>query len=408
MSYYSPDCANISSGWYRVTNADNYALDRNAIDKYWNNKCDEILTQFVERYGTFFGVYSDQIMEEIDNILETSFETDTCNYEYYLLNRAFELEKTREIWNQSHADARKMTYKCTYCAEEHKLLDTYPDLLRELGIPPTRCRRCNYVVSRYYDFWDSEIDEKVQILMKDLNSPRQCEVCQKSFTLKNALFNYESFGTKPVDCFYPNLFIKICPSCFSSVFKDYKKGTIKTRLHRLKNLFVFTGKIPTQDFDKFIYLYRNHDDLLELLNILKLMRTPQGYSEDCGNFFSALVQSGILPEGSRRMTIGTMVLAEDGHLCLSMAEKEIDDFLYENGIKHNKEVNYPGTKFRTDWELLDNDNRVFVEYFGLMSNPDYAKKAKLKCLLAKKHNINLIEIYPGDDWEKILLKYANN
>ena len=104
--------------------------------------------------------------------------------------------------------------------------------------------------------------------------------------------------------------------------------------------------------------------------------------------------------------MGTMVLAEDGHLCLSLAEKEIDDFLYKNEIPHNKEVHYPETKLRADWELLGNDARIFVEYFGLMANPEYAKRAKHKCELARKNEIKLIEIYPGDEWKTVLLQYA--
>jgi hypothetical protein len=406
MSYYGPDFAGIESGWYRKTFEKSYAAGRRAIDKYWNKTCDEILIKYVEEYGTFYTAFVEDIIKEIDVALETDFKDNARYYEYYLATRAYEIEKTKRIWIESYRNNLNTTYTCSYCEKTFPLLDCHPDILRTLGIPPTQCRNCNYVVGRYSAFWDDEIKRRVRDLMRTIKEKKDCELCKKEYSLKGDIFTYDSFGKQFIDCLYPNLFLNICPKCFKSTFNDYKRGSTKTKLSRLYDLFVFTGEIPTQDFGKIFYLYKDHDSLLELIKIFKKLRTPHGYKEEFGSFFAAIVKSGILPEGSKRMTIGTMVLAEDGHLCMSLLEKEIDDFMHSSGIPHNKEVYYPDSNMRADWEILGTEKRTFVEYFGLMENKDYAEKVAKKQKLAVENSIALIDIYPEDNWKLLLSSYT--
>ena len=274
-----------------------------------------------------------------------------------------------------------------------------------MGIPPTHCRTCNYVVGRYSAFWNDEIKQRVRDLMRTIDKKKDCELCQKEYSLHDDIFTYDSFGKKAIDCLYPNLFLNVCPKCFKNIFNDYNRGSAKTKLSRLYDLFLFTGDIPTQDFEKILYLYKDHDSLLKLIKIFQKLLTPDGYKEEFGSFFAALVKSGILPEGSKQMTIGTMVLAKDGHLCLSVPEKEIDDFLYSSGIPHNKEVYYPGSNMRADWEILGREKITFVEYFGFMTNKDYAEKSADKKKRAASNNIELIDIYPESDWKLLLSRF---
>ena len=405
MNRYSPDFAGINPGWYRNTSEDNYAAGRRIIDKHWNKTCDEILIKYVEKYGTFFTAFGEDIIREIDVALGYDFENNVRYYEYYLATRAFEIEKTKNIWINSYRDNQGKTYTCPYCEKAFPLLDCHPDILKTLGIPPIHCRTCNYVVGRYSAFWDDDIKRRVRNMMRTIEKEKECELCQKKYSLKDDVFTYNSFGKKFIDCLYPNLFLNICPKCFKKTFNDYKRGSTKTKLSRLYDLFVFTGEIPTQDFEKIFYLYKDHDSLLELIRIFQKLRTPHGYKEEFGSFFAALVKSGILPEGSKRMTIGTMVIAEDGHLCLSLPEKEIDDFLNSSDISHNKEVYYPDSNMRADWEIIGTEKRTFIEYFGLMSNKDYAEKTAKKQKLAAENNIELIDIYPDSDWKSLLSRF---
>ena len=142
--------------------------------------------------------------------------------------------------------------------------------------------------------------------------------------------------------------------------------------------------------------------MIGLFKILQKLRSPHGFVEECGSFFAALVCSGILPTGSQRMPIGTRVLAKDGHLCLSLPEKDIDDFLFRNDLRHSKEVSYPGSRMRADWEIFGGQKRIFVEYFGLSGRHAYDEKLKRKIDNARSHGIELVTLHPTSDWKSIL------
>jgi hypothetical protein len=230
-------------------------------------------------------------------------------------------------------------------------------------------------------------------LMRSLEETRRCELYWRSFDLRGRTFTYASSGSKFVDLLYPNLFARVGPRCVADAFRAYQGGGRQTHLARLYDLFLLTGRVPIQDFDSLFYACRDHDRILRLIKLLKRTRTPRGYAEEFGSFFAALVAAGILPKGSKKMMIGTMVLAKDGHVCLSIPEKEMDDFLSDYHVAHDKEVRYPEYNFRCDWEVFTGrDRRVFIEYFGLMGNPDYARRAHEKIALAGSVGIELVAL----------------
>jgi len=405
MSFYGTSFANIQSGWYRETQNENYALGRSHIDQIWSKQCDDILTHYVFEYGTYFSALSEKIIQEIDVLCGSNILNEARYFEYYLANRAYEIEETKIFWEESFKKEFDRSYKCTFCKKETLLLNCHPEIIKTQGITPQYCRNCEYVIKRYESL-DVKVKDNIPILLRNITGEKKCNICNRGYSLENEIFTYASFGGKSVDCLYPNLFTSICPKCFKKAFKDYKRGSKKTQLSRLYELFIFIEEIPTQDFSNLFYLFNDEESILNLFKIFLKLRTPEGYKKDFGSFFAALVASGILPEGSRKLTIGTMVLAEDGHLCLSIAEKEVDDFLFKHQIQHDKEVHYPNSKMRTDWEIYKNDHRIFIEYFGLMNNPDYAKKTQYEIKLAKENSIELIELYPEDNWrEKIRIRF---
>jgi hypothetical protein len=53
-----------------------------------------------------------------------------------------------------------------------------------------------------------------------------------------------------------------------------------------------------------------------------------------------LIDAGLAGNGIR-LSRGTILKAVDGHLCLSMQEKAVDDFLHQHGIDHAREPLYP-------------------------------------------------------------------
>ena len=162
------------------------------------------------------------------------------------------------------------------------------------------------------------------------------------------------------------------------------------------------GKVPTQDFDSYIYYFSTPDSIREFLKLMYTIPSPDQLKESFGSFFGAIVKAGILPDGAKRMKIGTMVLADDGDVCFSLVERDIDNYLFAGGIAHKKEPPYPEGDMRADWEIFGGGCRVFVEYFGLMNNADYIQKAKTKGEIAARHGIRLIELFPGTEWKKTI------
>lgn len=54
-------------------------------------------------------------------------------------------------------------------------------------------------------------------------------------------------------------------------------------------------------------------------------------------------------------------IARDGHICNSVSELIIDNWLHKHNITHQKEAPYPKGKFVADWAIATN---TLVEYFS--------------------------------------------
>ncbi len=131
---------------------------------------------------------------------------------------------------------------------------------------------------------------------------------------------------------------------------------------------------------------------VELLELLRESPSSARVKSVFGTWFEALLAAGLLEDGTRRNARGIQTLARDGHMCFSLGEKTIDDWLYENGIPHEREPAYPEGNYRADWLVGD----VFVEYFGLTGDAAYDAKAEEKKRICKRHNVKLVAIFPKD------------
>ena len=117
------------------------------------------------------------------------------------------------------------------------------------------------------------------------------------------------------------------------------------------------------------------------------------------SWFTALAETGALPNGVLATARGVRCLAKDGHTCHSLDEQRVDDWLHENGLEHEREPVYPyhpvlnsTGKRRADWKVRES----YVEYFGLVGDSAYEKKMDEKILLAQEFNISMMAIYPSD------------
>lgn len=112
--------------------------------------------------------------------------------------------------------------------------------------------------------------------------------------------------------------------------------------------------------------------------------------------WTLLLEAAGFAENGLRTGRGTLIRSRDGHLCLSMREKTVCDFLHLHGVAHEREPRYPldpeynssGLR-RADWKLSDG---TLVELWGLPNDPQYAAKMDQKRLLAARHGLRLVEL----------------
>lgn len=111
---------------------------------------------------------------------------------------------------------------------------------------------------------------------------------------------------------------------------------------------------------------------------------------------------------------GRILFDKNNEMCRSLPELEITNFLIDNKIKYEKEVLYTTilesennrkTSRRLDWVIECNNNKYYVEYFGMYTSQNnskiiqrYIKKARKKIKDLYKAGLinNCIFIFPDD------------
>lgn len=153
-------------------------------------------------------------------------------------------------------------------------------------------------------------------------------------------------------------------------------------------------RVPTQNFGTGVkdLFGMSTRERLSLLNLLKVKPSQRRVKEIYGSWLNALITAGVLENGTLQTSRGIHCIAKDGHVCLSLAEKTIDDLLYLSGVVHEKEPRYPNSNYRGDFKV----DEIIIEYFGLTGNLEYDSKTKDKMVLCKQLGIDLIAIYPED------------
>ncbi|HAL61709.1 MAG TPA: hypothetical protein DCP08_04795 [Chloroflexi bacterium] len=197
-----------------------------------------------------------------------------------------------------------------------------------------------------------------------------------------------------------------CRECVTIACQpDYRvrSGRRRSRQQKLADLVELSEaleRVPTKSFvrNPVISPSLSEDEAKRIVKVLVHIASPDIYEEEFGSWLEALTEAGILETPARPTVFGVECLAKDGHLCASLAEKTVDDWLFEQEIPHEREPKYPydpelnpSGLLRADWKIHD----IYVEYYGLDS-PEYLLKAREKAKLARRHNLRLIEINPED------------
>ena len=147
--------------------------------------------------------------------------------------------------------------------------------------------------------------------------------------------------------------------------------------------------------------------------MLSRMLTARWYETRLGSDRKAyawtdwLAQAGLLTDGVRTSR-GIVVMAKDGHLCRSLLERQIDDFLYDHGVAHQTEPHYPFDAehnlngYRADWKLADG---TFVEALGFPNKPEYMARVANKLALADRCGIRVVTV-TADDLPRLALIFG--
>ena len=122
----------------------------------------------------------------------------------------------------------------------------------------------------------------------------------------------------------------------------------------------------------------------------KKIRNSINYKYIKENFVSVsvlLVCCGIEPSVS--YCSGNTYIADDGHICDSGKEVQLDNFLSCNNIEHEVHCNYPNSQMKCDFKVKD----FYIEYAGLMDKSKYAKDIERKVKFANENQIKQIILY---------------
>lgn len=188
--------------------------------------------------------------------------------------------------------------------------------------------------------------------------------------------------------------LKICPVCRKQ-FKGVSKYCSKEC--KLKALRRYT---PQELIE---IIKRTAQKLKRVPTKRELKEIERTCVSSFGSWNNAIITAGLQPNRShnQRMYKCTNAKALDGHICDSISELIIDNWLIKNKIIHERNISYPKTNHKADWGINLKTQIIFIEYFGLAKDsPRYDRAIKEKKDICRKYKIKLIEIYPKDLYPK--------
>lgn len=232
-------------------------------------------------------------------------------------------------------------------------------------------------------------------------------LCKKSFyKVKNQISNY-NFCSRSCAAIvnnkrypkWPKRYCAICQKEFKNRYSDYcsvKCGYTATSKYRLGK----SKYTREQIISAVKSFYKEHERAPAKREVPEIVGCA---TNKFGSWTNAITAAGLEPNRSHdhRMYKRTRTKAIDGHVCDSVSEALIDNWLHKNGIEHEKNIKYPFSNHRADWVVLGD---VLIEYFGLAKDSSrYDKAIKEKVSVCKKHHTILIAIYPSDLYPKMSL-----
>ena len=239
---------------------------------------------------------------------------------------------------------------------------------------------------------------------------RKCIICESEF--------YPQANSEWVNR-VPPIFCDICLTMGFSASTDFNKRlgfSLEERKENFKEgvkIYAdYFGFIPSVKYQKRKIIQQlnqtgiSHEELAYAMKVSSLLPWTGTVKEMFGSWAHLLEESELLSQRQRGRG-GHQSIASDGHLCLSMGERAICEFLTKNSISHDKEPMYPFDEKLNPNALLRGDfliNDLIIEFAGMMSNSEYAAKMKIKEKLAKSRDIPWLKLETSnlDDLNEML------
>ena len=271
------------------------------------------------------------------------------------------------------------------------VFDNYPKTWKSVhrALPPSPQE---ISTTFYYDFSEF-LSSRVHYLLSNkritiVNRRRISKLTGKKFYDSNALKSISFYNRRIPEWDLQYYHIEIASDELDPFKRIGDQRDVKSSLHHLRSLLDYIGFIPGKNTSVY-EIYRNlpREKFLGFAKLAENVFYPIRYAQVYGDWFKAVVASGYLGEkGLLKTRYGYRVIAKDGCVCNSLAERIVDDWLYNNHIYHEKEPRYPrvvrelaGANFRADWKVGD----IYIEYFGLQTEKSYALKTSAKILLCQ-------------------------
>jgi len=283
--------------------------------------------------------------------------------------------------------------------------DWWNDLINCIDVIKADCDKCwSQLLYDYFNHFKLSIFRKILDSFDDIDYPYsgqeilrhhpQTDAFWKFITRK--LMKKGDIMQSQVWQFGPRLGLRKIYAEQQKRIESYSPDNMLEQINQFSNLAL---AIPMSNWEqsenfglKIISNCKNYERLL----ILGYMMPPTWYIKSKVNensWLKILQMAGVIDDGGIRGINGTRILAKDGHECNSIAEVEIDNWLFQNGIEHEKEPLYPQDnelnpkgRYRGDFRI----GRTIVEYAGLMTKAEYRDKMAKKEKLARKKGIFLI------------------
>jgi hypothetical protein len=416
--FWNPNTPNFD---YRKAVRRDYRASRDFLDYVWNEAADRLLLELLDQFGLdYYALLEDEIPARLSGVTGRPFNKVELtpvldeHIRYRLGNlgipdlprtakglKALDyLRKSRERGPSSQFGLELGALSCTFCRRTIGDVDFPRDrnvrAYHMEGKP--FCSACVYIFNRFKRRPDG--DETLARFQSKLASrvfldSIICEVCSREFKYADHLFKYDP------EIFYPNSVIDVCPRCLTKAISPYNRCSPALAIARIRDIHAIVGDEMLDGFTDLLVTLKDANRYRALLGVLVKSPNEDQLKQIFGHYLKALIEAGIVSKEQFTITegaFGIRCLADDGHVCDSLREREIDNFLHSRGIRHEREPAYPRSKQRADWKVIRREREFYVEYFGLITRDEYRKRAEGKIQLAENCGIILLAIYPYDDW----------